>query len=388
MCNRPSALPARGAVSLWSGAAVPTAPGYPRAMNRASLLSLAIVGLSACEPAPAPPPIEASDAPVVRDVSGEALGTTWHVKWVEPAAAGDSSEQVRAATDAALAEVDLHMSTWRDDSELNRARRADGPLGISDDTAQVVSAALGLSAATNGAFDPTVQPLMELWGLHGNARDAVPTDDEIASTLERVGWRRVRLGRAEDGQAVLDVGGTALDLSAIAKGHAVDRVHNALSGLGIGSVFVEVGGEVRVSGPGASGPLWRVGVDLPDPSSRPGQDLALVVELTNGSVATSGNYRNRYEVDGQTVVHTMDPRLGRPTETAVASATVRAPDCRTADGLATALMVLPPDEGLALIERRPDVEAAVLLFEGDGFALRASSGATQAISVVSERVHP
>ena len=114
--------------------------------------------------------------------------------------------------------------------------------------------------------------------------------------------------------------------------------------------------------------------------------FALVVSLTNGAVATSGNYRNHYEVDGKTLVHTMDPRQGRPVTTHVASATVVAPDCRTADGLATTLMVLEPDAGLALIESLPDTEAALLLFDEGQFQLRTTGGMDRHVEVVSDRI--
>lgn len=342
---------------------------------------LPLLVLCAC----ATPPTPASVAPaaITRDLTGKALGTTWHVRWVE-AGGQDHTADVQRVTDAALAEVDLHMSTWRDDSELSRARAADGPLTVSQDTALVVDAALDLARQTGGAFDPTVQPLMELWGFHGDRRDDIPGEDEIARVVAQVGYQAVQLSPGP--QPTLDTGGRALDLSAIAKGHAVDRIHNGLAGLGLGSVFVEVGGEVRVSGPGASGELWKVGVELPRRGTSQGQELALVGAVTNVAVATSGNYRNVYEVDGQRLVHTMDPRVGRPVETPVASATVLAPDCRTADGLATALMVLPAAEGLALVESMPDVDAALLLFDGDGFRLQATPGAAERLQIVHDAV--
>jgi len=343
---------------------------------RAPVLGLLLV---ACQ-TPAPPP--EPEVPQVVRIQGEALGTTWSVSWLETPEL--DAEQGRVVVSDVLAQVDEHMSTWRDDSELSRARRASGPAPISQDTALVVDAALDLAAVTGGAFDPTVQPLMELWGFFGTRRDELPTEQEIAAVRERVGWQKVVLAHGSAGPT-LDVAGTALDLSAIAKGHAVDRIHNALAARGASSLFVEVGGEVRVSGPASQRPEWRVGVSVPDPESPP-DAFALVVSLTNGAVATSGNYRNHYQVDGQVLVHTMDPRVGKPVTTNVASATVVAPDCRTADGLATSLMVLPADQGLALIESLPDVDASLLLFEGERFRLRSTSGMSRHVQVVSDRV--
>lgn len=279
----------------------------------------------------------------------------------------------RAAIEAALADVDRAMSTWREDSELSVARATDGPVPVSEQTAQVVREAVVLAEATDGAFDPTVQPLMELWGFHGVARSSWPTQREIDAAREQVGFGRVVLGRTEQGAPTLDTGGTALDLSAIAKGHGVDRVSHALAALGAGSAFVEVGGEVRAFGPGLEAPLWRAGVALPRVDAQP-DDLALIVHFVNGAVATSGNYRSRRVLDGREVGHTMDARRGVPASNKVASATVLAPTCLQADALATALMVLDHPSGLRLIEGLADVEAVWLLEEEPSLTLRLSSG--------------
>ena len=145
----------------------------------------------------------------------------------------------------------------------------------------------------------------------------------------------------------------------------MDRVSDALSAMHLADHLVEVGGEVRAMGRGAGGP-WRLGIDRPEEGLAPGQQLEAVTALTNRGMATSGNYRNTYEVDGVRVVHTLNPRTGRPSIGTVASSTVVAPDCRTADGWATALMVLGPDEGIRLIDARPGVDALLLGGREDG----------------------
>lgn len=325
---------------------------------------LAALLVAGCGERPIASPVQTQTA------RGEALGTTWSVVWVGDAAPTD----VSAAATAVLAQVDERMSTWRDDSELAAIRAGTGPVPVSEETWFVVDAALDLAEASGGAFDPTVEPLMELWGFHGDPREDLPTDEQLAAARAQVGWTRVALSRTTEGAPLVDSGGTALDLSAIAKGHAVDRISHALSALGIAEHLVEVGGEVRGHGLGPSGTGWRLGVDRPDPAGAPGAELEEVVHIVNASVATSGNYRNAYEVDGVRLVHTMDPRTGRPHDSALASATVLAPDCRTADGLATALMVLGPEDGLALVERMPDVEALLLVSGPEGFGHRGSSG--------------
>lgn len=323
--------------------------------------------LAGCTPA-----AEAPSAPRPYDqLAGKALGTSWSVTWSPTP--GVASPDVQAAVVAALQDVDAGMSTWRDDSDLSKVRRGPGPVPVRPDTADVVRAALALYDETSGAFDPTVQPLMEFWGLHGTPRTTWPTDDEVAAARRALGADRVAVTWS-DGVVSVDAAGTALDLSAIAKGHAVDRVGGALSTLGIPDWFVEVGGEVRTAGRSPRGEAWRVGVEAPVVGGMPGSALVATMALTQGAMATSGNYRSRYEVQGRPVHHTLDPRTGLPTANRMLSATVLAPDCRTADGWATALMVLGPDEGLPLVEARPQLEAWLIVEGEDGQEVRATSG--------------
>lgn len=304
-------------------------------------------------------------------VGGEAFGTTWTAKWRAPDGVCDDQAVGGAAGDA-LAEVDRQMSTWRDDSELSAVRRGPGPVPVSRDTAEVVRSALALAEVTGGAFDPTVQPLMEVWGFHAREGVTEPGPEALSAARALVGFRRVTVSEEPDGPRV-DAGGAALDLSAIAKGHGVDRVFTALSRRGIGDLMIEVGGEVRVGGSGPAG-LWRLGVDAPVEGNAPGAELAARIGFTNAAMATSGNYRNLVDLGGRRVHHTMDPRTGAPAQTDVASVTVIGPDCRLADGLATAVMVLGADAGLSLLEGWGDVEGLVLVAEPDGFVHRRTSG--------------
>ena len=315
--------------------------------------------LFACAPSPTP------EVPWC-SLKGEALGTSWSVR-----TRSEDCASLRPVVEAPLAEVDARMSTWRDDSELSAVRRG-GRVHVTTETLSVVRDALALAEATEGAFDPTVQPLMEVWGFHSRERTlAQPDEEALQAARERVGYQRVQLGVDAEGPWI-DAGGTALDLSSIAKGHAVDRIAAALSRAGLPDHMVEVGGEVRVSGRGPSG-LWRLGVDAPEPGSVPGSSFAAVVGLTNAGLATSGNYRNLVEVDGRRVHHTMDPRTGQPAHSDVASATVIAPTCREADALATAVMVLGSEAGLALLSSMEDVEG-LLLVSGDELVERSTPG--------------
>lgn len=323
-----------------------------------------LVGLlGACGQPDAPPP-------EVVALHGEVYGSTWSVRWVQPLRPV-TAEVVQDAALRVFRDIDVAASTWRDDSDLSTARRG-GVVPVSGDTHTMVALALEVAAATDGAFDPTVQPLVELWKVHGERRTTWPTDDEIAAAQALVGWDRVRQGWT-DGRPWLDLGGTALDLSSLAPGHAADRVSDALAALGVPDHLVDVGGEVRVRGRGPSGGPWRMGIDRPTEGTRPGEDLLATVALTDRAIASSGNYRNAYDVPGGRIVHELDPRTGRPVVDGVAAVSVVAPTAAAADAWATALMVLGVD-GLDRLAAWPDVDAVVVIASPDGPVLRSSPG--------------
>jgi len=306
--------------------------------------------------------------PALQHLQGQAMGTTWSVKWIGPADPAVESEVVEK-----LEAVDAGMSTWRADSELMGVRRGPGAVPVSAETYFVVKEALTLAARTGGAFDPTVQPLMEFWGFHGEQRSSWPTDTELAEVRSQVGYTKVKLKESALGGGKVDAGGTALDLSAIAKGYAVDQIAATLTARGHAHHFVELGGEVRAQGAGPGGDGWVVGVDRPVVGSAPGTIFAAIFRLRERSMATSGNYRNQVMGGDKAGGHTLDPRTGLPAESTAVSATVIAGECRTADGLATALMVLGPEEGMELIEKIPDVEVLLLVNGAAGVEERTSS---------------
>lgn len=303
--------------------------------------------------------------------SGEALGTTWSVKLVSPAAprpgAGDELHERVAAV---LARVDRGMSNWREDAELARFnRQADvTAFEFSSETRQVIVAALDMARETGGAFDPTVGPLVALWGFGPDAALEEPTQQEVAQQRKRVGWDLLAWDR--EGRLVRRVRGVELDLSAIAKGYAVDAVvHELVRDRPLG-LLVEVGGEVRALGATQVGEPWRVGVQ--DPTARTG-GLEAVLALTGAALATSGDYRNLRIVEGKRRSHVIDPRTGRPLDNRVASASVVAPTCMEADAAATALMVLGPDLGMAWVEQRPWLDALLLMRRGERIVERRAS---------------
>lgn len=306
-------------------------------------------------------------------IRGEALGTAWSVKVVSRGAPGAGRrDDLRRRVTATLERVDRGMSNWREDAELSRFNRGTGstPVRFSPETRRVITAALELARETGGAFDPTVAPLVAAWGFGPDPATEVPTEEELARLRERVGWQRLAWG--PDGRLTRLAPGVELDLSAIAKGYAVDAVVDELARDRPLGVLVEIGGEVRALGTTASGGPWRVGVENP---IAPGTELEAVVALSGGALATSGDYRQFRVTEGRARTHVLDPRTGRPVEGGVASASVVAPTCMEADAVATALMVLGPREGLAWVEERPWLEALLLLREGDRIVeRRASSG--------------
>jgi thiamine biosynthesis lipoprotein len=285
--------------------------------------------------------------PVV-ELSGAALGTTWSVKLatrdVDAAARRAAADEVAAR----LARIDARMSTWRDDSELMRfnAHRGTGPFPIAAETVAVVAIALEVSARSGGALDVTVGPLVDAWGFGRPERVEPPGEAELAKLREAVGWQRLEL-EPEARTLAKDHPALRIDLSAVAKGYAVDEIARGLGELGYRDFLVEVGGELRGRGSHIDGGPWRVAIEAPD---APGRRIHRIVELRDGSMATSGDYRNYYERDGLRYSHTIDPRTGRPIEHALASVTVLHPEAAWADAWATALHVLGPEAGYALAE--------------------------------------
>jgi thiamine biosynthesis lipoprotein len=306
-------------------------------------------------------------------LAGEALGTAWSVALVirDPdLELGPNSLRSRVAE--TLDRVDRGMSNWREDAEIVRFNRkgSSDPVRFSPETRRVIAAALVLARETGGSFDPTVGPLMKLWGFWGDQGPTDPDEAEQARVRGRVGWRH--LAWDEGGRLVRRVPGVELDLSAIAKGYAVDAVVNEMLPDRPLGILVEVGGEVRAVGTNARGEPWRVGIE--DPLA-PGVRLGAVVALTGGALATSGDYRQAHILEEERRPHVMDPRSGRPVRNGVASASVLAPTCMEADAVATALMVLGAEDGLAWVEDRPWLEALLLLRTAEGSVeRRASSG--------------
>lgn len=297
------------------------------------------------------------------------MGTLWHVTIVAPPAALQR-DVVAAGVAAALAEVDRDMSTFKSDSDVSRFNRAvpNEWVPVSAATAEVVAKALEVHALSDGAFDITVAPLVDLWGFGAGPGSStrLPGEDEIAAAASRVGSKE--LGVRFDDPALIKYADRAIDLSGIAKGYGVDRAASWLEAQGIANYLVEVGGEVRAAGRNPEGQAWRIGIEAP---VLQGGSAVAAVALEQRSLATSGDYRNYFEVDGRRYSHTIDPATARPITHGLASVTVIAEDCMSADAFATAIDVLGPEKGLALANRL-GLPVYLIVHSGAGFEARHS----------------
>lgn len=248
-----------------------------------------------------------------------------------------------AAASAAFDEfrrIDALMSAHRPDSELNRlnAGAARGPVPVSLDLFRVLEKAQALARETDGSFDITVRPLVELWGFLWK-QYRLPTPEELQSVLPRVGYRQVALD-AERRTVRFAAPGVSLDLGGIAKGYAVDCALEKLRSLGITNAMVKAGGDLRVTGAPPGRATWIV--QLEDPRK---QGRRATVPLRDAALSTSGNYENYFEAAGVRYSHILDPRTGLPVQ-GVAACTVIAPTCMESDALATGCFVLGPDRSL------------------------------------------
>ena len=284
-----------------------------------------------------------------RQLSGHTMGTTYSVKY----RAGPDTppqEALQADVDALLAGINRTMSTYDPDSELSRFNRADTTDWVPASAAllAVLKAALEIGAQSEGAFDVTVGPLVNLWGFGPEFHpDRIPAVADIAAARARGGHDKLTLRDAPPAlrKQRPDV---FVDLSGIAKGYGVDRVAEQLAAHGIEHYMVEIGGDARVRGVNAQGAPWRIAVEKPLPGER---SVQTVLALSNIALATSGDYRNFFEIGGRRYSHTIDPATGWPVDNRLVSVTVLADTSLRADAWATALQVLGPERGMAVAER-------------------------------------
>jgi thiamine biosynthesis lipoprotein len=277
-------------------------------------------------------------------LSGETMGTDYSVKI---AANSVDMKRVKGQVEATLDAVDAMLSTYRPESELSRFN-ADSTTEwhtVSGEFCAKVEQALSVSKMTDGAFDITVGPLVNLWGFGPDAQtDEPPSDEDIAAAEAVVGYHRLHADCAIPALKK-DVPDLYIDMSGLGKGYAADRVAEKLDEDGLTNYLIEVGGELRLRGTNRHGDKWAIGIEAPLYDRR---EPYAVVHLTDTAVATSGDYRNYFESGGVHYQHIIDTRTGRPVTHSMASVTVVDGDGSRADALATGLLVLGPDRGMQL----------------------------------------
>lgn len=288
----------------------------------------------------------------VRTLAGYSMGTSYSVKLVTTAG---EAERLDGTVRSRLEAVNQSMSTYLPRSDVSRFNEAEVGdwVEVSPLTTEVVALALDIAEASDGAFDPTIAPLVDLWGFGPQPRpDQVPSQPQIDELLGQVGWSAIEVDEAS--HRLRKQAPRELDLSGIAKGFAVDQVADALAQAGVDAYLVEVGGELRFAGTKPGGDPWRVGIETPESGAR---SAYRILEVTEGAMATSGDYRNYYEEAGVRYSHTLDPSNGRPIHHSLVSVTVLADDCALSDAFATAMLVkgasaareLAQQQGLAVI---------------------------------------
>ena len=285
----------------------------------------------------------------IATLGGQTMGTTWSVKLA--AARSRDLHPLHAGIQQQLDRVVAQMSTWEAGSDISRYNRADAGSrhALPEDFWQVLHAAHAIARQSDGAFDPTIGPLVALWGFGANAgQQRAPDAATLTTTAARCGWQRLQLDDAS--QTALQPGGLHLDLSAIAKGYGVDLVSRWLRTQGISAALVEVGGELHGYGRKPDSQPWRVLVETAPEEDASADYPARVLALDDLAVATSGDRWHRYEHAGVRYSHTLDPRQHAPVTDAAAAVTVIHREAMYADAWATALTVMGATAGLAFAE--------------------------------------
>jgi len=297
-------------------------------------------------------------------ISGETMGTTYHIKVVT-----DNLHKIsglKDKVDKRLEEINKSMSTYRKDSEISRFNALKIPrqkFKVSRDFAQVIMESKKLHRLTGGAWDGSIYPLVNLWGFGiSKKRNRLPAKEKITRLLKNVGFNYIDL---VDGRYLLKKkASVSIDLSSIAKGYAVDRVSELIKNNNIRNYLVEIGGEVYASGVKNDGQCWKIGVNRPQKEAAY-DDIYQIIRLKDKAFATSGDYRKFFEVKGKRYSHILDPKTGYPVANSVVSVSIIANTCAYADGLATAVMVMGTRKGLELVNSLPDVEALIVVRQSD-----------------------
>jgi thiamine biosynthesis lipoprotein len=325
-----------------------------------SFLGLVVLLAWSCIPSQA-------QLPVIR-WEGRTMGSPYTVQIAGTNLSPEEIDALKLAVEDRLKEVNRQRSHYQPDSELSQFNRAPAniPFKVSPEFARVVRFSLELNQRSRGVFDPTLAPVINLWGF-GEKTDqrAVPPELELKKALKATGCQHLSV-TAKD-ELVKDIPDLTINLSAVAKGFGVDEMARVIRARGVTNLFVSISGEVAAFGLNTEGNPWRVGIDSPVEQSAHGEDIEAIVPLSNLAISTSGDYRKFFtDAQGRKYSHILNPKTGRPLQHNLLSVSVVAETCHVADALSTTLFVLGPEEGLRWIEQYPNASALFMTRAADG----------------------
>ena len=293
--------------------------------------------------------------------TGQTMGTSYSIKMISAKPLSRSLWQEKI--DLRLKQVNARLSMYQKDSELSRFNAApkDQRFKVSEDFFQVLDQCRQLYTLTDGAWDGTIKPLVDLWGFGTKGRrETAPEPEQIGTALQRIGFNKLKI---EDHALTKTEDGITLDLGSIAKGYGVDEIGRLIKEGGIENYLVEIGGELVGAGENKHRKAWVVGIANPQKGFL-NAGLYKEIRLDNKAIATSGNYRNYFEKNGHVYSHIISPKTGYPVENGVVSASVISDTCTRADGLATALMVMDTQQALTLINSLKNTECLIIRQDG------------------------
>ncbi|GAB4334544.1 MAG: FAD:protein FMN transferase [Flammeovirgaceae bacterium] len=290
-------------------------------------------------------------------VQGTTMGTTpYNIKYLD-----EQQRNFKEEIDKVLKEFNQSLSTYIPDSEISKFNKNDSLTYESHYFYPVLDRSKMVYERTQGAFDPTVMPLVKAWGFGPGKTPQEMTQAKVDSLLQLVGFQYISYDKKTVRKSKNNV---ELDFSAIAGGYASDLVAELLLEKGIENFMVEIGGEVVCRGTNSKGEIWSIGIENPVVAEEGGKEISSIIRLENKALATSGNYRNFYIKDGKKYAHTLDPKTGYPVEHSLLSATVVAKDCMDADAYATAFMVMGVEKSIDFLKQNTDIQALLIYDEG------------------------
>ncbi|MDM8515345.1 FAD:protein FMN transferase [Desulfobacterales bacterium HSG16] len=296
------------------------------------------------------------------------MGTTYHITII--ASFYELTGHLNTKIAKRLDQIEQSMSTFRKNSEISRfnnLKQLGKPFEISKDFMEVMSKSQYLYKITDGAWDGTIHPLLDLWGFYDYTKiHHVPDDEQIKQVLTKIGFNHIEIKKSKTAGGCLEKKHTeiSVDLASIAKGYGVDKIAELIHQNGFDNFLVEIGGEIYARGLRKDGKHWVVGVNTPKKGAG-STEVYKALPLTDRAMATSGDYRNYFKKNGKFYSHIIDPKTGYSVQNNVVSASVIAKTCTIADGLATAFMVMGPEKSIELAESLDGVECLVIVRDSD-----------------------